>query len=192
MTKQTSTNRIGLNEAFRRRLELLPGAEAQYKGQWVNYVKALRKDYGFFGLKQAGDYARHGRKRIPMYFSQPLYQGVAPQITDSEITKLFAAFNKQGILAKYNHLCCSNCASTDLCDKAAKSDSYIGIAYNHQQDVDSFATDPTKLVIRYCQTDDDKYRAEHVGMIITFIARQQGFTVDWNGDASKVIYLRKC
>lgn len=113
------------------------------------------------------------------------------EITEDEISKLFIAFNKQRILSKHNHLCCSNCASIDLCDEAAKSDSHIGIAYNHEQDADRFATDPTRLTIRYCQTDDDKYLAEHIGMIITFIARQQGFAVDWDGDAGKVIYLRK-
>ena len=113
------------------------------------------------------------------------------EITEDEIETLFVALNRQHILAQHNHLCCSNCASTDLCDRAAKLGCYIGIAYNHEQDADSFAIDPTRLTIRYCQTDDDKYRAEHIGTIISSIAQQQGFTVDWNGNANKVIYLRK-
>ena len=112
------------------------------------------------------------------------------KITEDEIENLFAAFNKQGILAKHNHLCCITCAGGDLGDEADRGD-YIGIAYNTGQDMEYFSKDPTELIIRYCQTNDGKYHSKHIGMIISFIARSQGFLIDWDGNPSIVIRLHK-
>jgi len=113
------------------------------------------------------------------------------KITEDEIKNLFAAFNERGLLAKHDHLCCSTCASADLGDEADRDGGYIGIAYNHEQDMEYFSKDPTELIIRYCQTNDGKYHSKHIGMIISFIARSQGFLIDWDGNPNIVIRLHK-
>jgi hypothetical protein len=107
--------------------------------------------------------------------------------TKIKVTKLFKQLRKEGYVARQNFMCCSGCAI------AALPETKKTAFYYHRQDNDDFegkgyGRGNGMLPIRYC--GDDEAEIKRSADRCAELAKSLGLEVDWNGDTSKVIYVK--
>lgn len=117
-----------------------------------------------------------------------------------DVKTVFDELRELGYLAEFNFMCCSNCASTaitdravDLIDEGRKPEDILGCVFCHEQDIESAEKTGT-LHIRYGSMDSTAYgeigkHSQSVGDEVSELFKQHGFVVEWNGDHSKTIQL---
>lgn len=129
----------------------------------------------------------------------------------------FDALESNGVLARMSFSCCQTCATEEIGDERSPNGSAEGypfrewaFTYFHQQDADRLADEPAVLYLSYgafrpapgidpalldaaSQGDDDAHAATRAasqlaaGQHVVEALREQGLTVDWDGDTGRRI-----
>jgi hypothetical protein len=116
--------------------------------------------------------------------------------------KLMAAFAEMrdsGMFARQNWQCCMSCGCAAIPDKYKK-----GYVFYHGQEATRLAeierkaaqqrttTKTEDVGVQLCYgagADGDEADAVTIGQYIAFVLRKHGLGVDWDGDASKKIWV---
>ena len=108
--------------------------------------------------------------------------------TYNRVKKAFRTLRQHNLICRMNHLCCMTCASHDLGTKCNERNKE-GAVYFHQQDTDCF-WGCSKLHIRYFHNDeDDDGKTLEVGKLVYQTLKEEGVTVEWDGNAGKTIVV---
>lgn len=118
-----------------------------------------------------------------------------PEVRD-KMKSVFAELRKRGFIARMNHLCCMNCASTDLGAKAEERE-LRRIAYWHRQD-EEYLQKSGSLYIGYGWAEYTGERLSNqkhdeltreTGLLIADELKRQGVPYYWDGDPNQRILV---
>ncbi|MGW7491468.1 DUF6891 domain-containing protein [Streptomyces sp. NPDC054786] len=112
-----------------------------------------------------------------------------PEVTDADrVAQAFDTLNAQGLTARMNFSCCSNCALAEI--GAERADGDRGFVFFHYQDTES-AAEGHGLSVRYgAYADTGEASAEDragVGRVVVAAFAGAGLPVRWDGDPDRVI-----
>lgn len=111
-----------------------------------------------------------------------------------DMAKLIAAFadlNDEGIITLHNHLCCGNCAATDIgvCygkfspEEKAR---WMGAVYYHEQAAED-AVEGGDLALGYGSLSVGS--SEAIGEKLVEALRARKLNVEWDGDPRKKVFV---
>ncbi len=108
----------------------------------------------------------------------------------ARLTAAFAEIRRNGLMARQNYLCCSNCALSDASIKCCvPGRKEHGVVYYHAQDGEGLAENGI-CAIRFASFNrDHDPSTKEIGQITETALVRQGLTVDWGGDPGKVIFV---
>lgn len=110
----------------------------------------------------------------------------------TDVEKLQAAFSRledeDRIICRMDYTCCQTCGDAEIGGEA--NESHTGFCFFHRQDTEA-AVRGGGLSLRYSDLEEDSKDESlvHIGRKIAARRREEGLTVDWNGDPRKTIEL---
>lgn len=112
-----------------------------------------------------------------------------PEVTDADrVERAFEALDAQGLTARMNFSCCSNCAVGEIAHERAEGDR--GFVFFHFQDTEA-AAEGHGLAVRYgAYADTGEASAEDraaVGRAVVAALTGAGLPAQWDGDPDRVI-----
>ena len=122
-----------------------------------------------------------------------------PAITDCDrLDAAFEELNVQGIMARHNWWCCTNCGKSampdefDRLDGAIDGKPIIGYTFYHEQDTEAAAAGGG-IYLCYCSTErapnEETYDAQTLRLAqrIGSVLKSHGLPVDWDGTIDRKI-----
>jgi hypothetical protein len=115
--------------------------------------------------------------------------------TDCERLDLaFEALERQGIVARQNFTCCSNCGHYEIGDEIAavrkkRRGPVVGYAFYHMQDTES-AVEGGGIYIKYDTLKGDDEAKAAVGQKIVDVLNAAGLRTEWDGNPNTAVYVR--
>lgn len=122
------------------------------------------------------------------------------QTVKIKLRKVFEELEKQGILAKMNFSCCSNCGGYELTTIAVEKikngtpkEAIKGCCFYHNQDEDGWK-EGHNLMLRYGDMSSTEFgniglSTLEVGKIICSELQKENIVYDWNEDPNRCIEI---
>lgn len=96
--------------------------------------------------------------------------------------------DNRNVLAKADHMCCSNCAGYDLASKIEDDDEHDAYAFYHEQDAESLRQGKG-VYIGYSASDESDRDTEEVGRLVAETLKWEDLDIEWDGDELTRIFV---
>lgn len=143
-------------------------------------------------------YGEHEESAVEWYVEEAILAHHAKQATWTKPTdcdKLDAAFralNRNGVLARQNFSCCSNCGEAEIGGEMAEAKGggrrVVGYAFYHMQDTES-AVAGHGIYIKYGATKVDATQTKLIGRKIADTLTAAGLKPEWDGDPGTCVVV---